>query len=195
MDINDEADRINTHERKLSRMTHVSPFTQQDNAILDRILESRRSVRSFAPDIPPKEDITRIIRAGLLAPYAAQAVVGQDFRRFFVFREDSPQLVQVAAIGKRQVKRMAEQLSDELAANPSLGDEAQGFVKRLERLAEMGVPGIGTAPYYIVRGRTERHPTCRAAITRSLSGEHVAEGNRPGAGISARVSDCSDGTG
>ena len=71
-------------------MTHVSPFTQQDNAILDRILESRRSVRSFAPDIPPKEDIMKIIRAGLLAPYAAQAVAGQDFRRFFVFREGSP---------------------------------------------------------------------------------------------------------
>jgi len=107
-------------------------------------------MRSFAPDIPPKEDIMKIIRAGLLAPYAAQAVAGQDFRRFFVFREGSPQLAHVAALGKRQVKRMAEQLRDERAANSSLKDPAQGFVKRLERLAEMGVPGIGTAPYYIV---------------------------------------------
>jgi nitroreductase len=131
-------------------MTHVSPFTEQDNAILDRILESRRSVRSFAPDIPPKEDIMKIIRAGLLAPYAAQAVAGQDFRRFFVFQGGSPQLAHVAALGKRQVQRMAEQLSDELAANPSSQDQGQGFVKRLERLAEVGIPGIGTAPYYIV---------------------------------------------
>ena len=137
------------HERNLSPMTHVSPFTQQDNAILDRILESRRSVRSFAQEIPPKEDIMGIIRAGLLAPYAAQAVAGQDFRRFFVLQEGSPQLAHVAALGKRQVKRMAEQLRDDLAANPS-EDQAPGFVKRLERLAEMGVPGIGTAPYYIV---------------------------------------------
>jgi nitroreductase len=45
---------------------------------------------------------------------------------------------------------MAGQLRDEVAANPSLGDQAQGFVKRLEQLAEMGVLGIGTAPYYIV---------------------------------------------
>ncbi|MFZ0925364.1 MAG: nitroreductase family protein [Halobacteriota archaeon] len=131
-------------------MTHVSPFTNQDNAILDRILESRRSVRSFAPDIPRKEDIVRIIRAGLLAPYAAQAVAGQDFRRFFVFQEGSPQLAHVAELGKRQAKFMAQQLRDELAANPSLEDQARGFVTRLEQLAEMGVPGIGTAPYYIV---------------------------------------------
>ncbi|MGP8010979.1 MAG: nitroreductase family protein, partial [Halobacteriota archaeon] len=137
------------HERNLPPMTHVSPFTQRDNAILDRILESRRSVRSFAQEIPPKEDIMKIIRAGLLAPYAAQAVAGQDFRRFFVFQEGSPQLAHVAALGKRQVKRMAEQLRDDLAANPS-EHQAAGFVKRLERLAEMGVPGIGTAPYYIV---------------------------------------------
>ena len=134
-----------------------------------------------------------IIRAGLLAPYAAQAVAGQDFRRFFVLQEGSPQLAHVAALGKRQVKRMAEQLRDDLAANPS-EDQAPGFVKRLERLAEMGVPGIGTAPYYIVVAERRGIPP-RAAITRSLSREHVAEGNRPRAGISARVSDCSDGAG
>jgi nitroreductase len=131
-------------------MTHVSPFTQQDNAILDRILESRRSVRSFVPEIPPKEDIMKIIRAGLLAPYAAQAVAGQDFRRFFVFQEGSPQLAHVAALGKRQAKHMAEHMRDEREANRSLEDQPPGFVKRLERLAEVGVPGIGTAPYYIV---------------------------------------------
>lgn len=131
-------------------MTHVSPFTRQDNAVLDRILESRRSVRSFAPDVPPKEDITRIIRAGLLAPYAAQAVAGQDFRQFFVFEKEQPQLARVAALAKRQVKRMAEHLRDEVAANPLLEGQARGFIARLEQLAETGVPGIGTAPYFIV---------------------------------------------
>jgi len=86
-------------------------------------------VRSFAPDIPAKEDIIRIIRAGLLAPYAAQAVAGKDFRRFFVLQEETPKLALVAALGRRQAKRMAEQLRDELAANPSLEDQAKGFVK------------------------------------------------------------------
>jgi hypothetical protein len=87
-----------------------------------------------------------IVRAGLLAPYAAQAVAGQDFRRFFVFQEGSTQLVHVAALAKRQAKRMAEQLRVELTANSSLPDQARGFLQRLERLAETGVPGIGTPP-------------------------------------------------
>jgi len=131
-------------------MTHVSPFTQEDNAIFDRILKSRRSVRLFAPDVPSKEHIMKIIRAGLLAPYAAQAVSGQDFRQFFVFQKGSPKLAQLAALGKRHVKRMAEQLHKELAANPLLEEKGMGFVKRLEQLEETGVPGIGTAPYFIV---------------------------------------------
>jgi len=131
-------------------MTHVSPFTQEDNAILDRILECRRSVRGFAPDVPPKEDIMNIIRAGLLAPYAAQAVSGQDFRQFFVFQQGSTQLARVAALAKRHVKSMEEQLNSELTANPSLEDKGRGFVKRLEQLEKTGVPGIGTAPYYVV---------------------------------------------
>ena len=131
-------------------MTQVSPFTLEDNAILDRILESRRSVRLFAPDIPPKEDIMKIIRAGLLAPYAAQAVSGQDFRQFFVFKKGSPKLAQLQALAKRHVKSMAEQLYKEIAANPLLQEKGMGFVKRLEQLEKTGVPGIGTAPYFIV---------------------------------------------
>jgi nitroreductase len=131
-------------------MTRVSPFSEEDNAIFDRILESRRSVRAFAPDVPPKEDILRIVQAGLLAPYAAQAVSGQDFRQFFIFQKGGPQLALVAELGRRHVKRMAEQLRGELAATPSLQEKGTGFVKRLEQLEKIGVPGIGTAPYYVV---------------------------------------------
>lgn len=90
-----------TYERKPSPMTDVSPFAQQDNVILDRIFESRRLVRSFKQDIPPKEDVMRIIRAGLHALRAAEAVAGQNFRRFFVFQGASPQRAHVAALAKR----------------------------------------------------------------------------------------------
>jgi nitroreductase len=87
-------------------------------------------VRSFAPDAPSKEHIVKIIRAGLLAPNAAQAVSGQDFRQFFVFQKGSPKLAQLAALAKRHVKRMAEQLCRELAANPLLIEKGMGFVKK-----------------------------------------------------------------
>ena len=50
--------------------------------------------------------------------------------------------------GRRSAWRNSCELK--LAANSSLPDQARGFLQRLERLAETGVPGIGTAPYYIV---------------------------------------------
>ena len=132
-------------------MTYISQFTQEENDSFDSILESRRSIRSFAPEIPSKDTIIQIIRAGLFAPYAGQAVAGEVyFRRFVVFKKDSQQIAKVNEIAKRQVKSMAEQLSRELPANLSLKNQGQEFVKRLERFAEEGVPGIGTAPYYIV---------------------------------------------
>ena len=33
-----------------------------------RAMEERRSIRSFKPEMPPKEDIEQIIEAGLFAP-------------------------------------------------------------------------------------------------------------------------------
>ena len=33
-----------------------------------RAMEERRSIRSFKPEMPPKEDIEQIIKAGLYAP-------------------------------------------------------------------------------------------------------------------------------
>ena len=33
-----------------------------------RAMEERRSIRSFKPDMPPKEDIEQIVEAGLYAP-------------------------------------------------------------------------------------------------------------------------------
>jgi nitroreductase len=51
----------------------------------DEILRQRRSTRVFTDEVPSKNLIDRIIDAGILAPYAAQAV-GSDknFRRFYV---------------------------------------------------------------------------------------------------------------
>ena len=140
-------------------MTHVSSFNQEENTALDRILESRRSIRAFTPDIPPKEEIVKVIQAGLLAPYPGLRVAGDVyFRRFVVIEKGSAQLTKIAEIAKRQVKFMAEQLKRELPADPSLQRQGQEFVRRLERLAQIGVPGIGTAPYFIVVAEQKGFP-------------------------------------
>jgi len=66
---------------------------------LDEVLNARHTVRAFKPDLLKKEDVDQIIRAGLVAPFAAMAVVGQpDFRKFFVIPADSPMKEKVKAI-------------------------------------------------------------------------------------------------
>ena len=66
---------------------------KQTNELLDEVIKSRRSVRSFKKQLPPKENIEDILNAGMLAPFAAQAVGEiKDFRRFFVFENDTPSI-------------------------------------------------------------------------------------------------------
>ena len=132
-------------------MTCASSFSQAENIILDRILESRRSIRTFTAEVPPKDEIRKIIRAGLLAPYpglySSEEVY---FRRFVVLRKDSQQMTKVTEIAKRQMTSWIEQVTKELQANASLKNRWQDIIRRLEGLARNGVPGIGTVPYYIV---------------------------------------------
>jgi nitroreductase len=135
--------------------------TDQKNAILDEILATRRSYRMFLPVIPPKDDIRRIIHAGLLAPYAAAAVGSSKdyFRRFFVFRKGSRSMAAVQPLVFHQVTAMAAALDHDMADNPRLRAQAVTFVQRLSMIQKMGtVPGVGTAPYYIVVAEKKGFP-------------------------------------
>jgi nitroreductase len=96
---------------------------------LDEIISYRRSIRVFKAEFPPIEDIKKIIRAGPLAPYADAAVGDvKDIRKFFIIRKNSKTLQK----------------------NPSLMKIGTSFLKRLEMVKNQGVPGVGTAPYYII---------------------------------------------
>ena len=129
----------------------MSDINKECIDVFDNIIKSRRSIRFFKDEVPPKEYIEDIIKAGLLAPYAAQAV-GEDnyFRKFIVISRNSPKMKKVAEIAKNRVKVMSEQLNAQMEKNPYLKEKEKSFSKRLELFADKGVLGIGTAPYYIV---------------------------------------------
>jgi nitroreductase len=125
----------------------------QKNRYLDMILAERRSYRMFEPAFPPEENINRILHAGLLAPFAAAAVgTSKDyFRRFFVFRNGSASMNAAIPLVMAQVQTMAEGLEKAMEKDPRLRAQSVGFVKRLSMIRKKGlVPGIGTAPYYLV---------------------------------------------
>jgi nitroreductase len=133
----------------------------QKNMFLDRILAERRSYRKFKPEFPPEDAIRRIIHAGLLAPFAAAAVGNSSdyFRRFFVMKLGSKSMNVAAPLVFEQVRTMAASVKKEMEKNPEIRKMAGSFVQRLDAIQKMGrVPGIGTAPYYIVVAERKGYP-------------------------------------
>lgn len=125
----------------------------QRNVFLDQILAERRSHRMFRPDFCSEDEIPRILHAGLLAPFAAAAVGNSHdyFRRFFVMRKGSESMNAAIPLVMGQIHRMSADLKTGMQKDPSLRAKAAGFASRLSMMQEKGiVPGIGTAPYYIV---------------------------------------------
>jgi nitroreductase len=125
----------------------------QKNVYLDQILAERRSHRMFTPEFCSEDEIRRILHAGLLAPFAAAAVGNSHdyFRRFFVMRRGSKSMNAAIPLVMQHVKKMSADLEAGMHKDPALRAKAAGFVRRLSLMQEKGfVPGIGTAPYYIV---------------------------------------------
>jgi nitroreductase len=137
-------------------------FSQEENAVIDRVMGCRRSYRQFNPEVPEEDDIRRILHAGLLAPFAAAAVGNSTdyFRRFFVMRVGSKSLNAVSPLVFEQVRIMAVTLKKEMEKSPEIRKMAGLFSQRLDAIQKMGrVPGIGTAPYYIVVAERKGYPS------------------------------------
>jgi nitroreductase len=134
---------------------------EQKNVCLDQILAERRSYRKFTPVFPPEDDIRRILHAGLLAPFAAAAVGNSRdyFRRFFVLKKGSASMKAAAPLVMEQVRIMSEDLEHEMETNPAFRLKASAFVQRLAMMKKAGtVPGVGTAPYYLVVSERKGFP-------------------------------------
>jgi nitroreductase len=139
----------------------MTTTTDQDNAVLDRIIGERRSCRKFTREIPADEQVESILHAGLHAPFAAAAVGNSKdyFRRFVVVRNGSKAMMELSPLVFESVLAMAGDLERAAAKNAPLREQAAGFMKRLAMIKTMGmVPGVGTAPFYIVAAEKKGFP-------------------------------------
>ncbi len=122
-------------------------FSRQDVAAVAQAIGERRSIRSFGDAAPAREALEQILAAGLAAPYAAAMAPGAALdRRFFVLPRGSAALS--AAAAAIQAHATAALAGDALPAP---------LRARLEPVAEGRIPGVGTAPCYVVvaeRGST-----------------------------------------
>jgi nitroreductase len=113
---------------------------RQGAKALAQVISERRSVRSFADDVPAREDLERILAAGLAAPYAAAMAPGSALdRRFFVLPRGS----EAAVTAKAAIQAHA-------VAALSGGALPEPLRARLKPVSEGRILGVGTAPYYVV---------------------------------------------
>ncbi len=127
--------------------------TDQDerNQIFDEIVKSRHSIRVFNEEKPPKELIEEIVEAGMLAPYAAAAVGNEiDFRRFFVFQKDTKSIETLALLMKNKAADGVQHFESLIIEKPFMKSKFQPFLNRLKMVVDKGVPGVSTAPYFII---------------------------------------------
>jgi nitroreductase len=120
------------------------------NRFIDQVIESRRTIRKFKQEAPPRELIEQVLKAGLLAPYASAGVSREDFRRFIVIPRESKATAQVAAILKRKAESWRKQLEMQMKSDEFVRQHAPPFLERLKLMGEHGIPNIGKAPYYII---------------------------------------------
>jgi len=128
----------------------VDPVDNQCKT-LDEILESRRTVRIFNDEIPTRATVEQILRSGLQAPYAAQAV-GESpiFRRFFVFENGTESMKTAEKLMRNKAEEGLNHFKGILKEQPMLEKRVGPFMERLQLFVDKGVVGVGTAPYFIV---------------------------------------------
>jgi len=118
---------------------------------LDKVITSRRSIRVFKDDIPSRESVEEILEAGMLAPYAAQAVGPNEiFRRFFVFEKGTDSMVTAENIMRKKAEEGLNHFKGVIEDQPFIKPRVEPFMKKLQMFVDNGVLGVGTAPYFIV---------------------------------------------
>lgn len=143
-------------------MEIMCQFEKTANEALDDIIAARRTNRVFLPEVPPKDQISDIIKAGLAAPFAAAAIGGvgsQYFRRFFVFTNESRSISIAGGQMMEKIIEMYNDLSEETRNNPEMTEKTRSFAGRLDMMKKMGfVGGVGNAPYFIVVAERKGYP-------------------------------------
>lgn len=129
------------------------------NREFDKVIEARRTVRSFTDEVPSRALVEQVVRAGLMAPYASLSVSeGDVFRRFFVVRKGSDITARVEEILRAQVTESSAAIDKAMAENEEFREKAQKFAAMLRSLAGGAQFGFEGPPYWIIAAERKGFP-------------------------------------
>ena len=124
--------------------------TEEQNQVLDHVIESRRTIRKFKSESPPRTIIEKVLQAGLLAPFAQISVNREDFRKFFVIPRESEVTSKAANLIKRRSAFAHEELEELVQQDYIQRSRAERYLGALKMASQQGPPNLGKAPYYVV---------------------------------------------
>jgi nitroreductase len=126
-------------------------INDEENKVLDKIIENRRTIRAFKKEIPTKAMIEAIIHAGLWAPYAKMAITRvKDFRRFFVIQNGNPMLNRISDLIQQQATVTLEHLEKSFIKNSSLKEKGKNYFNIVKGLTAKGYPDLPDYPCLII---------------------------------------------
>ena len=125
--------------------------TKEDNQVLDRILNARKTCRAFAENVPTDDEIKEVIQAGCIAPYASiDAKAVTPFRHFFVIKKDDPKMEQIDAFIRQQSQVDLDARIKEEETDPFLKENGEGVKKLWKHVAECGESTFPNPPCLII---------------------------------------------
>ncbi len=126
----------------------MNPFPAQDNKVLDTIIQSRQTSRTFLPESPDTALLNAVIEAGRQAPFGELAVFKQtDFRKFFVFPANSSALPKLRGVLMAGLQRVIDNtLTPQLEQHPVL----KVPIKAFSNIINSGSSQVGAAPWFVV---------------------------------------------
>lgn len=127
--------------------------------ILQQIIRTRKSTRSFSGEIPPRETINRIIESCIYAPYGgATGIPLEQVRKVFVFTQGTENMETARTTMLSQIRKGARKLGRLVKLLPFMKKKFGAFANRLNGMSKNGIPSMNDAPYFIVVAEKEGFP-------------------------------------
>jgi nitroreductase len=118
---------------------------------IEEVIKTRRSIRNFTGDIPPRELVNKIIESGILAPYGgATGMPLHEIRKIFVISTISDKMNIIRDLLLKQININSFKINLIISIFPLLRNKMKPFANRLKTLSRNGIPSLNEAPFYII---------------------------------------------
>jgi hypothetical protein len=118
-----------------------------------------RPVYVFSSEVPTREVLLQVIKAGSAAPYPYPEPVDKtDIRKFFAFRTSTPVCDKLEMILKRSVSTTLDELISFFGWRAYSPEGPGNYIQMLKNFESSGIPAFRSAPFILLITEERRFP-------------------------------------